>query len=74
MTVFRFDDEGVSTRSDLGASEIKWKLVKKAWAFPEVWLLFVTNNQYITLPTKDLGSEAEQFIRQKIEESGGRVT
>ena len=41
VTVFRFDDEGVSTRSDLGASEIKWKLVKKVWAFPEVWLLFL---------------------------------
>jgi hypothetical protein len=71
--VFEFTDEEISSETDLGSSRMKWKAIKKIWRFPEAWLLFITEWQYITLPIADLTDEIRQFILVKVQEQGGKV-
>lgn len=71
--IIGLDPEGISTRSDLGGGDLKWRAITKVWVFPEVWLLFVSKGMYITIPTDSMTPDAQSFIREKVEEHGGRV-
>ncbi|MHC4504361.1 MAG: YcxB family protein [Planctomycetota bacterium] len=73
QAVFRFDEDGVSTQSDLGSSTMRWRAVTKIWRFPEVWLLFFSKRVYVTLPSEGLSPELLQFIAAKVRENGGKV-
>lgn len=69
----RFDDEGISVQSDIGSSRIRWKMIRKVWRFPEVWLLFYGNESYSTLPIGTLSDELKGFIVDKVASNGGKV-
>lgn len=71
--VFNFNDDGMSSRSDLGGGEIAWRGISKVWVFPEVWLLFMAKGLYVTIPTNALTPEVKAFIRAKVQEHGGTV-
>ena len=71
--MFSLGPEGISSRSDLGGGDLKWRGITQVWVFPEVWLLFVSKGVYFTIPTDSMTPDAQSFIREKVEEHGGRV-
>lgn len=64
---WRFTEETLGTRSDLGSSEISWRMISDVWCFPEVWLIFFGKQGYgySTLPTVGLNGELKDFILAK---------
>ena len=74
QVTFRFDEEGISAESDLGSSSIQWKLVKKLWRFPDVWLLMFSNSSYSVLPLASIDAELKEFIIESVRKSGGKVS
>jgi len=72
--VFQFTEEEIISQTDIGSSKIKWAAIKNVWRFPEAWLLFISDWQYITLPTSALGEEIRHFILTQVQKNGGRVS
>jgi hypothetical protein len=68
-----FSDAGISTQSDLGGGNLAWRGITQVWTFPEVWLVFIAKWHYFTIPTESLSDEVRQFIKQKVQEHGGKV-
>jgi hypothetical protein len=62
-----FNDESIGIQSDIGSTELKWKMIEKVWKYPDVWLVFIAKQGYITLPTASLDNELKEFITSKIE-------
>ena len=69
---FRFTDERIGIESDIGWTELSWKMIEKIWKYPSVWLVFIAKQGYITLPTVNLDDELKQFIILKVRENGGK--
>jgi FtsH-binding integral membrane protein len=63
---FVFSDDGVKTDSDVGSSDIKWKVFDEVLKFSDVWLLVYAKSGYMTLPAIQLSEEAKVFIERKI--------
>lgn len=63
---FVFSDDGVKTNSDVGTSDLKWKVFDELLKFPEVWLLVYARSGYMTIPTDKLSDETKSFIESKI--------
>src|SRR5512143_29509 len=61
-TTFTFTEEGLSTKTDLGASFLKWRVTQKVCQFPEAWLIFLTSRQYFLLPIQQVDATTRQFI------------
>lgn len=68
----RFTDERIGIESNIGWTELSWKMIEKIWEYPSVWLVFIAKHGYITLPTADINEELKQFITLKVKESGGK--
>ena len=62
----RFTSEGVRTESDLGSTDLKWKVFEEILRFPDVWLLVYAKSGYMTLPLDQLTPECSQFIEQQM--------
>lgn len=69
----RFTDERVGIESDIGWTELSWKVIEKIWQYPSVWLVFIAKQGYITLPTANLDDELKQFIALKVRENNGGI-
>ena len=67
-------DETFSAKSDLGLWEVPWRIIKKVWKFPELWLLFPAESGHFSLPISMLDSEAQKFIISQVQKNGGEVT
>lgn len=59
---YEFRDNGVTTASELGRGEFKWRLFEKIWKYSDIWLLFVTRHQFYILPTKDCSPELHGYL------------
>lgn len=59
--------------SSAGSSEIDWSLIVQVWCFDEVWLLFFSAGEFMTLPTKHIGPESKVYILSKFSEVGAKV-
>jgi hypothetical protein len=71
--VWRFDEDGLTSESELGRSEGKWQAASALWRFPEVWLLFFGSASYSTLPADSLAPELRAFLETKVRQAGGKV-
>ena len=65
----RFTDECIGIESDIGRTELSWKMIEKIWEYPSVWLVFIAKQGYITLPTANFDDELKQFIAEKVREN-----
>jgi hypothetical protein len=63
---YRFDEEGLGWSSNLGASTLKWATFERLWKFPDVWLLFISKQQYIVLPVDQLPSDALDLVDSRV--------
>ena len=62
---FIFSDAGIRTNSDIGSSDIKWKVFDEILKFSDVWLLVYAKSGYMTIPTDTLNKECKAFIERK---------
>src|SRR6266542_1508692 len=73
IVVWVVSEENLSSVSELGTIEVKWKAVSGLWRFPEVWLLFFGSTGYSTLPADSLDPELRTFLESKVRQAGGKV-
>jgi hypothetical protein len=64
--IFHFTDERIRIVSDIGSSELSWKMIEKIWTYPSVWLIFISQQGYFTLPTASLDEDLKSFILDKV--------
>ncbi len=60
------NEEGTIAEAAHGRSEAKWKVYTRLWEFPDVFLLFYGEGQFITLPRDQVPPEFIEFIRQHL--------
>lgn len=66
-------EERFKVTSDVGSSEVEWSLIAKIWRFKNVWLLFFSESEFMTLPVDDLSSKSKLFILAKAEANGAKI-
>lgn len=71
--VYKFNAQGISTESVAGSAHRFWGAFNRLWVKPDVWFLFNSDGTYLILPTYLLSADLQQFIMEKITESGGKV-
>ena len=59
----------VSTESEIGKSEVKWKMFTELWECRSAYLLVFTNRHFLTLPKDQVTHEAIAFIRAHLKPS-----
>lgn len=59
-------DEGVETCSAISRSLLKWPFFSELWDTPDAKLLVYSNNQFITLPKKQVPESFFDAISQRI--------
>lgn len=69
--VYRFDVDGVSISSQLGSSDIKWRVFGKLWKYSGFWLLFMSKRQFLVLPTAALDADLMAFIDRQVRLGAG---
>ena len=71
----RIEPDTITFRSSEMVSTIKWSLIKQAWSFPDVMLLFIYGRtNYVTLPVAPIGEELRSYVVERIRTHGGKVT
>lgn len=63
---FRFEEDGLSVASSLGTSTLKWTTFDRLWKFPDLWLLFISKQQYLVLPVGEIPSEALELVEARV--------
>ena len=71
---FRFSDEGLGTKSDLGSAEISWRMLDKVQRYPDVWMLFFGKRDYVYFPAAKISEPLEAYILQQAEKHGIKAT
>jgi len=61
-----FTIDGVKTESDLGTSDLKWRVFDEVLKFSDVWLLVYAKSGYMTLPVDQLTPGSMAFIEQQL--------
>ena len=68
-----FDEDGLARKSERGEFAFAWSSVPKLWRFPDVWLIFLGDEDYSTLPRDAMTPLVEAFIARKVDAAGGTV-
>ncbi len=74
LITYRFTEDVIGTRSDLGTAEFPWRMLDKVRRFPDVWLLFVGRRDYVYLPAEHMDKELQMFIIRQAENHNIPVT
>jgi hypothetical protein len=69
----RLREDRIETSNPIGASSLAWSAIKEVWRFPEAWLLFVGKGMYFTIPLRDIGPDAQEFIRAHAAAAGAKI-
>jgi YcxB-like protein len=72
--LLELDDEHFAIRSDLGSSKLLWNAITEVWRFPTFWLLLLSHAQFLTVPTADLDSTAQEWILTRVSRAGARIS
>jgi hypothetical protein len=59
-----FNDEGLSTKSAIGESRLKWLVVERILKFPRYWLFVYKGGTFSTLPISSISQECRDFIER----------
>ena len=66
MARFTVDETQIAVASELGSATFPWPLILDVWEFPELWLLLLSKNYFVTLPIDGVPDSALEFIRAKV--------
>ena len=70
---FTASESSLSLSSGAGSSTFPWSAVTEVWQFPDVWLMFFSKSQFVTLPLADFSPEAKAFVLERVRASGGKI-
>ena len=71
----RIEPESITFRTSEHVSTMKWSMIKRAWSFPDVMLLFAYGRtNYVGLPVAAIGPELKGYVEERIRQHGGKVT
>ncbi len=59
--------------SDVGSSEIQWTLIQKLWRFDDIWLLFFSGGEFMSIPVSDLPADAKMFMEARLADNGAEI-
>lgn len=65
-------DETVTIASESGSTTLPWSGFEELWQLDDFWMLFLAQNNFVTIPTCDVPREALEFIAAKIPASNAR--
>lgn len=71
--VLELGEERFKVTSDIGSSEIQWSLVRKLWRFENIWLLFFSGSEFMSIPVAELPAEARSFIEARLVANGAEI-
>jgi len=71
--VYTFGEQSISTESVIGSANRFWRFFSRLWVQSDTWILFNSDRTYLVLPAHLLNPNLQEFIIQKITESGGKV-
>ncbi|WP_170921238.1 YcxB family protein [Enhydrobacter aerosaccus] len=63
---FVFGDQDVTIRSELGSMTLPWARFTDVWQTPEFWMIFLGQDQFVTLPVMDIPEETLAFLRSRL--------
>jgi len=66
MSRVSLNEREMSVASELGIATVPWNLVIDIWEFPGLWLLLLSKNYFVTLPTDGVPAAALAFIRAQV--------
>jgi len=69
-----FDDEGISIKSSLGETLIRWNAILEICRFREIWLLCAGKEVLVTLPIEQITQVILEEIIETIQTNGGKVS
>jgi len=72
--IFEPKEDGFRATSDVGTMNLPWSEIKAVWHFPEFWLLFFSQSEFITLPLADANNEVREFILARVRSHGIKVS
>jgi hypothetical protein len=49
------DESGLHLENPLGVSDLPWSFIHSIWAFDDVWLIFISEADFMTVPSESLG-------------------
>ena len=61
-----FGDHNLTVASNLGISTVPWSSFKELWDLDDAWLLFLTPNQFMSLPMAGLPETVRNHIRARV--------
>lgn len=59
-------DDRLKVTSDMGSNEINWSLISKVQLLKSALLLYLSENETMTLPLKGMSTDEKEFILSKI--------
>lgn len=59
---YRFTEQGIGTKSDLGSAEVPWRMLDKIQRYPDVWLLFFGQRDYVYLPAVEITEPLKSYL------------
>ncbi len=70
LITYRFNEQGVETQSDFGSAQVPWRMLDRVQRYPDIWLLFFGQRDYVYIPADQLAGPLKQYILQQAEEHG----
>ena len=71
---YRFTEQVIATKSDLGSAEIPWRMLRKVQCYPDVWLLIFGRGSYAYLPVAEMTKPLKDYILQQAGQHGVKAT
>ncbi|MDX2215451.1 MAG: hypothetical protein SFY66_19465 [Oculatellaceae cyanobacterium bins.114] len=73
--VYTFDPQGISVEYADNSANFSWKFIDRLWIKSNIWILWSDWNVNFSflLPASLLDADLQQFITERITESGGKV-
>lgn len=60
------DDRIITFSAESGVTTLPWTGFTEVWKLPDCWLLFLAENNFVTVPLKDVPQEALDFIERHL--------
>lgn len=73
IATLELGEEQFHVSSNIGRSEILWSQITQVWRFNEVWLIFFSAGEFMTLPISSISEENKEFIINKVSHTGAKV-
>jgi len=59
--------------SDVGSSNLSWSTIREIRRFPDFWMVFFSQSQFVILPLVDLDSETRDWILAHVKPHGTKI-